>query len=278
MERHDTLLIACGSQESRQHLRSILKTQFNLLEATNTRQMLLLMEQNLDCIAAVVLDISNWDVIDQNIYTDSGAVALLKQCPVIIVADKSDYQDLTHYFRYGAADVIPLNYDPYAMIHRIETITQLTIHKKNLEATVAAQNENLRHFSDSMVDALSSIIEYRDMESGLHTLRIRNFTLMLLEEVMNHCPEYELTNRLISIISSASALHDVGKIGIPDAILTKPGKLTKDEWEIMKTHSILGCKMLNNLSLLSIRNIFAMPIISAGIITSAGMAAVILMV
>ncbi len=248
MEQHDTLLIACGSRESRNQLRSVLKNRFNLLEATNTRQMLLLLEQNLQCIAAVVLDISNWDVIDPNIHADSAAVALLKQRPVIIVADKESYQDLTLYFRYGAADVLPLNYDPYAMLHRIETITQLTLHKKKLEAIVAEQEENLRHFSDNMVDALSAIIEYRNMESGHHILRIRNFTQILIEEVMRHCPEYELTNRIVSIISSASSLHDVGKIGIPDAILTKPGKLTREEWETMKTHSALGCKILNNLS------------------------------
>ncbi len=248
MERHDTLLIACGSRESRDHLRSVLKTRFNLLEATNTQQMLLLLEQNLACIAAVVLDISNWDVVDESIHTDPAATALLKQLPVIIVADKESYQDLTLYFRYGAADVLPLNYDPYAMLHRIETITQLTLHQKNLEALVEEQQENLRRFSDNMVDALSAIIEYRDMESGHHILRIRNFTRILLEEVMHHCREYGLTELILSILSSATALHDVGKLGIPDDILKKPGKLTPDEWEIMKTHTVLGCKMLNNLS------------------------------
>ncbi len=247
MDRHDTLLIACGSQTSRNHLRSVLQERFNLLEAHNTRQMLLLLEQNLHCIASVVLDISNWDVIDRDIFSDSHTVELLRQLPVIVIADKESYQDLTLYFRYGAADVIPLNYDPYAMLHRIETITALTLHKKTLENMVAEKDANLRHFSNNIVDALSAIIEYRSLESGHHILRIRNFTRILLEEVMGHCPEYGLTPRMISIISSASALHDVGKIAIPDAILTKPGKLTSEEWEIMKTHSVLGCELLSNL-------------------------------
>ncbi len=247
MERHDTLLIACGSRESRLQLRSALEKRFNLLEASNTRQMILLLEQNLDCIASVVLDISNWDVIDKELQTDKHAVSLLKQIPVIVVADKESYQDLTLYFRYGEADVLPLNYDPFAMLHRIETITQLTLHRKHLENIVDEQTENLRRFSDNMVDALSAIIEFRNNESGHHILRIRNFTRILLQELMRHCPEYELTPRLVTMIASASALHDVGKIGIPDTILTKPGKLTPEEWEVMKTHSVLGCEILNYL-------------------------------
>ncbi len=248
MQRHDTLLIACGSRESRRHLRTVLQARYNLLEATNSRQMLLLLEQNMDCIAAVILDISNQDVIDQQLPSDQAAINLLTQLPVIVVAEEEAYQDLTLYFHYGAADVIPLNYDPYAMLHRIETITQLSLHRRHLELILAEQQQSLRHFSDSMVDALSAIIEYRSLESGLHTLRIRNFTRILIEAVMRHCPEYGLTEQQLTMISSASVLHDIGKIGIPDAILTKPGKLTDEEWETMKTHSLLGCEMLQRLN------------------------------
>ncbi len=248
MERHDTLLIACGSTESRKHLRSVLESRYNLLEATNMRQMILLLAQNLSCIASLVLDITNWSAIDQQIHSDAHAVELLKQVPVIIVSDKESYRDLTLYFRYGAADVIPLNYDPYAMLHRIETITELSVHRKHLETIVEEQTNHLRQFSDNMVDALSTVIEYRNLESGLHVKRIRNFTRILLEEVMGHLPEYDLTEAQVTMISSASALHDVGKIGIPDAILTKAGNLTPEEWEVMKTHSLLGCKMLDTLT------------------------------
>ncbi len=247
MQRHDTLLIACGNRKNRKHLRTVLQEKYNLLEATNSLQMLLLLEQNIECIAAVILDISNEEVIDRNLLFKQKSMQLLKQLPVIVIAEEEAYQDLTLYFHYGASDVIPLNYDPYAMLCRIETITQLSLHRKHLESIVEEQKESLRHFSDHMVDALSAIIEYRSLESGLHTLRIRNFTRILVEEVMRHCPEYGLTEQQAAIISSASVLHDVGKIGIPDAILSKPGKLTTQEWEIMKTHSLLGCEMLQNL-------------------------------
>ncbi len=247
MDQQDMLLIACGSLESREHLRSVLQARFHLLEATNLRQMYLLLQQNITSISSVILDISNWDVIAQDLPMEEASIALLKQLPVIVVADKEAYQDLTLYFRYGAADVLPMNYDPYAMLHRIETVAQLARQRRQLQALAAEQEENLRHFSDNMVDALSAIIEYRNTESGHHILRIRNFTKILMEEVMRHCPEYGLTSRLVSIISSASALHDVGKIGIPDSILTKPGPLNPEEWETMKTHAPLGCGILGSL-------------------------------
>ena len=98
-----------------------------------------------------------------------------------------------------------------------------------------------------MVDALSSIIEYRSVETGQHIQRIRMFTRVLLEEVARCHPEYGLDARKIDMISSASSMHDIGKIAIPDAILNKPGRLTDEEFEIMKTHSQRGCEMLANL-------------------------------
>ena len=98
-----------------------------------------------------------------------------------------------------------------------------------------------------MIDALSSIIEYRSVETGKHIQRIGVFTRVLLEDVAHCYPEYLLDDRKIAIIFSASALHDIGKIAIPDAILNKPGRLTPDEYEIMKTHSVRGCEMLAGL-------------------------------
>ena len=247
MDKHDTLLIGGGSLESRKTIRSILEENYNLLEAGNARQMLLLLEQNMNCIATVILDLTCPDVMDQAQLTDKSAAALLSQIPVIVVTAEEDTDCLDRYFSMGASDVIPLDYDPYAMLRRIETIVQLHLHRQHLEQLVQEQAATLRHSNDVMVDALSSIIEYRSVESGQHILRIRHFTKVLLEKVAATCPEYGLNEEIISIISSAAALHDVGNIGIPDAILTKPGPLTDQEWQTMKTHPQIGCKILESL-------------------------------
>ncbi len=248
MERHDTLLIACGSNENRKHLRSVLEQRFNLLEAVNVPQTILLLRQNIDCICAVLVDSSLRDMADKTVLLEEGTVALLDRVPVIVISpDDPSSEELSVFFRYGASDVIPLHYDPYAMQRRIETIAELQLHKQNLEAIVQQQADTLLHSSDAMVDALSSIIEYRSAESGNHILRVRCFTRILMEEVMRHCPEYGLTDRVVTMVASASVLHDIGKIAIPDAILMKPGKLTAEEWETMKTHALTGCQILGDL-------------------------------
>ena len=247
MDKHDTLLLACGTAENRQMLRAILDPHFHLLEATNTQQAALLLNQNSGCIAAVVLDTTIPQTAEQQILPEPSVATLLKQIPVIVMVSEDSGADLSKAFRMGASDVIPLNCEQDVMLHRIESIVDLYLHKRKLEVLVEEQADILRRSNDNMVAALSSIIEYRSMESGQHILRIRHFVKLLLEELMRCCPEYQLTEQTIHIISSASALHDVGKISIPDAILMKPGKLTAEEMEIMRQHTLKGCAILSRL-------------------------------
>ena len=247
MERHDTLLIFSSVAENRAHLRDVLGEGFNLLEATNLQQMILLLNQNSNCIAALLLDITQMNDEDKKSLQVRENREKLGAVPIIVFSQDDDTERLNRAFGLGASDVIPIDYEPYAMLHRIENIVELHLHKQKLEAMVEEQSELLRHANSSIVEAMSSIIEYRSVESGQHILRIRHFTKILLEEVARCCPEYNLTERIISIICSASALHDIGKIAIPDAILLKPGRLTAEEMEVMKTHAVTGCSILDTL-------------------------------
>ena len=248
MEKHDTLLISSSSAENRAHLRGVLGEGFNLLEAVNVRQALLLLKQNSGCIAALLLDITQMSDADKEEIQLQENAAQLSSVPIIVFTEDENAERLNRSFSLGASDVIAIDYEPYAMLHRIENIVQLYLHKQNLEVMVEEQANMLRHASDSMVEAMSSIIEYRSVESGQHILRIRHFTQILLEEVVRCCPEYNLTDHVISIICSAAALHDIGKIAIPDSILLKPGRLTAEEMEVMKTHTTTGCEILGTLA------------------------------
>ena len=205
MDRHDTLLLACGTSENRKTLCSILDEHYNLLEAANTQQTALLLQQNIACIAAVLLDITVPELLNEELLQSEAVTALMHQVPVIVISADASSGTLQKAFHHGAADVVPLNYDPYAMLHRIENIIDLNLHKRHLESLVAEQSAILRHSDDTMVDALSSIIEYRSVESGQHILRIRHFTKILLEELLELCPEYGLTQSDVQIISSAAA-------------------------------------------------------------------------
>ncbi len=247
MERHDTLLIVSASKETRSHLRHALETRYHLLEATNPNQALPLLRQNIECIAALVVDMGDDPARQEELLCWNQEKLLLEQIPVIVICQEDSHREHARYFRSGASDVIPVNYDPYAMLHRIENIAELHKHKQHLEVVVQEQADILRQSSDNMVDVLSTIIEYRSIETGNHVLRMRNYTKVLMDEVMRLCPEYGLTERQTAIIASASVLHDIGKISIPDAILMKPGPLNKEEWETMKSHSITGCRILGSL-------------------------------
>lgn len=248
MQRHDTILLACGTIENRKKFRAILAESYNLLEANNSQQAILLMEQNAHCIAAIVLDITSPKKLNRKLLMQPQTMELFSKAPVIVITPDDAPDTLNTVFDFGAADAIPINYDPFSMLHRIENIVQLHLHKLRLETMVEDQSNALRQANDNMVAALSSIIEHRSVESGQHILRIRHFTQILLEELALLCPEYGLTESTIRMIVSASALHDIGKIAIPDAILTKPAKLTDEEMALMRTHALTGCRILESLA------------------------------
>lgn len=247
MNVRDTLLLACGSLESRTILREIFEDSFNLLESANSQQTSMLLKQNHLCIAAVLLDTTDPAVLDLDILAKLKDYEPIHEIPFIIMIKEHDPEIISKAFGWGAVDVIDSHCDPFIIHRRVGNIVDLYYHKWHLEDVVKEQEELLQHSNDTLVDALSSIIEYRSVESGQHILRIRHFTKLLLEEIARCCPEYRLTDRTIRIISSASALHDIGKIAIPDSILNKPGKLTKEEWVTMRTHTLSGCRILETL-------------------------------
>ena len=247
MNHRSTLLLACGTPESRRIVRRNLDDHYYLLEATSIRHALALLEQGTTHIAAVLIDVSSPETLDVELMVSQATLDTLARFPIIVIARNDDPIILDQAFSLGASDVIPLHYDAFAMLHRIENIVQVSLHKQSLEEQVRLQAKALRQTNDSMVDALSSIIEYRSVESGQHIQRIRSFTRVLLEQLAQYAPEYHLTEDIISIITSASTLHDVGKIGIPDTILTKPGRLTAEEMDIMRTHTTIGCQILESM-------------------------------
>lgn len=112
------------------------------------------------------------------------------------------------------------------------------------------RQQEIRNNNNRLIEVLSSVVESRDVESGNHIQRIKVMTKILLTAVMQNYPEYGLREEQLEIISSAATMHDIGKIAIPDSILLKPGKLTKEEFEIMKEHTTRGCSIINSASVI----------------------------
>lgn len=247
LNKHDTLLLASETIENRKYMRNILENGYHLLEAANAQQILVLLGQNTECIAGLVLDISESQALEIELLNQPDFFQKIRHVPIVVITKDDTPEMIQKGFELGASDVIPMHYDAYGMLRRIETVVDLYIHKQYLEQRVQEQANAMWESNETLVDALSSIIEYRNAESGQHNIRIRHFVKILLDEAARSCPEYGLDERTIAIISSASILHDIGKIAIPDYILIKEGRLTPTEREIMKTHSEIGCQILDSI-------------------------------
>ena len=245
----DTLLIVGDENSSRHELREIFQDNYNILEAENSAQAAMLLRQDRESIALVIMDtpVSDSDRIRELI--DATQIGTDKEIPTVVLADAAINPEIEERaFLLGAADVLLKPFTTAMIMRRIQTLLELHQHKWSLKNLENRQSELIRNANQIMIDTLSDIIEYRSTESGNHVLRIRRFTQILLEELAVSCPEYGLTGEIIDIITSAAALHDIGKISIPDEILNKPDKLSEEEFEVMKSHTVVGSKLVNKLA------------------------------
>ena len=249
MKLLDTLLLIGGPDSDRPILRELLQDEYNLLEADGVEQGLFLLEQNRDYIAAVIVDRPPPRFKGDSFLQEATQRGLIGDIPMLVVITPTGSGHLEELaFSLGASDVVPRPFTHAAIHRRIQIMVDLFRSRQRLLSALDRQAETIRHANQVMVDALSSIIEYRSTESGGHILRIRRFTEILLLEVARSCPEYGLTGENIRNIASAAALHDIGKISIPDSILNKPGKLTAEETAVMRTHTVNGSRMIEALS------------------------------
>jgi putative two-component system response regulator len=185
----------------------------------------------------------------------------MEKIPVLVISEKSDVATETLCFECGVSDFIHKPYNPALVKKRVGNVYNLLKYRDELEEKVfkqtqalqrqynqlCLQSEKLKRTNEHIIDVLGAVVEGRDAESGEHIKRVKRFTGILAREVMRLFPEYGLNEQKIEVIVKTSALHDVGKIAISDAILLKPARLTHDEFEIMKTHTIRGDEILNYL-------------------------------
>lgn len=247
MAAHETLLIADDQEINRAILQSLFEGEFNLLEAENGEQAMLLLRQYRESISAVLLDLVMPGMDGYAVLEEMRKAKLLYHVPVVVITADDSSGSRVKVFELGASDAIAKPFEPEVVRSRIKNVIELGRYRRSLEDLVEEQAVRAREANAAVIDMLSSVIESRSLESGLHIRRIRMFTKVLLQEVSENYREYDLDSRKIERITSASSLHDIGKIAIPDRILNKPGRLTAEEFEIMKTHTTRGCELLSGL-------------------------------
>ena len=245
----DTLLLVGDADSARSSLHSILESSYYLLEAENATQGMLLLKQNARQIAAVVADLPLDNADQIRSLVETAQTVKDRQIPVILVIESGNTGSNEEYaFVLGAADVVLKPCAKLAVQRRVQVLVDLHQQQHDLEKVIDNQRDTIRTANQAVLDTLSSIIEYRGIESGNHVQRIRGFSKILLEALAGSFPEYQLEASTIDIISSAAVLHDIGKISIPDSVLNKPDKLTPDEFQTMRAHTTIGSEMVSGLN------------------------------
>ena len=241
------ILIVDDSEMNRDLLIDILEDQYDIVEAENGAEAVAILLQQRTDFSLLLLDImmpqmDGFEVltcINKNHWNDTFAV-------IMISADDSP-ANIKRAYDLGAFDYISRPFDSTIVQRRISNTMFLYARQQRLEEIIAEQFYEQEKNNKLMIAILSHIVEFRNGESGLHILHVNTITKYLLKQLVQRTDKYPLSKSDITLISTASSLHDIGKISISDTILNKPGRLTAEEFEVMKTHSAIGGKILMEL-------------------------------
>ncbi len=268
-----SILIVDDNEINRGILGEIFKDKYAILEAGNGVEAMQIMDKQTDKLAAVLLDIvmpemDGYQVLEAMVKKDN----LNETIPVLMItADTSTEAERTSYQK-GAADVIHKPFDPVIVDRRVTRTIELFDHKRHLENQVddqtrvlkkqflylKKQEERLKNSNEKVIDTIATIVEFRNMESSYHLKRIKGFVRILGLTAMNNFPELGLTPHTLEVIIQASAMHDIGKISVPDSILLKPGRLSNEEFEVMKSHTTRGTEIIELLKDVQDKEIYEM--------------------
>jgi len=253
-------LIVDDVELNRELLGDMLEDSFDILEASDGTEALALIQENLDRIAVILLDLIMPETDGYTVLNEMREKGWLSTIPVLIISSE-DVEAERVCFEMGATDYVRKPFDERIVRRRVKNNSELFMYKNQLEEKVEEQTKTLKRSNEilkaqakqlesnneNIIEILGAAVEARNMESGQHVKRVKNYTAIIAEEIMNTCPEYGLTEEINMLIAGASPLHDIGKMCIPDSILLKPGKLTPEEWDTMKTHTTKGEEILATL-------------------------------
>lgn len=267
-----TVVITDDVELNRAILREILKEDYELYEASDGLETMQVLNEHGDIISAVLLDVVMPNMDGFEVLEKMQQVHLLQKIPVLLVSADTSVEFERRGYENGAFDFIHKPFDGTVVKARLKRAVDLYESKNHLEKLVSDQTETLeeqvkklkhqetiqKQTNINIVDVMSSIVEFRNTESGQHVKRMKYYSRRIATYIMKNAPQYHLTPKDVEMISQASSLHDMGKIAIPDSVLLKPGKLTKEEFDVMKTHAEKGAEIVNELQWVDDENIHQM--------------------
>lgn len=243
------LLVVDDSEMNREILKEILGKEYQILEACDGEEALKMLEQYGTEISLVLLDIIMPKMDGFEVLAYMNRDKWIEDIPVIMISSEGSESYIRRAYELGASDYISRPFDAKVVYQRVINMIKLYAKQRRLIHLVTDQIYEKEKNNRMMTGLLSQIVEFRNGESGLHVLHINILTQLLLEKLTRKSENYVLSWSQQHMIATASALHDIGKIGIDEKILNKPGKLTKEEFEAMKQHTIIGARMLDRLEM-----------------------------
>ena len=244
------ILIADDSEMNRELLAAILEEEYDIIQANDGVQAVDCLQRHAEEISLLLLDIVMPHMDGFEVLSYMNKEHWIDSIPVVIISSENSPIYIKRGYDLGATDFIEKPFDANMVLRRSANAILLGAKQRRMTSIVSNQIYEREKSSKLMINILSHIVEFRNGESGLHVLHIQTITEMLLRQlVQKENNRYALSKEQIRMITTASALHDIGKISIPDEILNKPGRLTAEEFAVIKGHSMAGANMLSELPL-----------------------------
>lgn len=255
------MLVADDVEMNKSIIHEIFAPHFEIIQTSSSELVFKFLMQYKNSISIILINENIAKSFNKDIVKTLTNLKIFENVPVILILNKNSARMKAINIDLPFSDVVSSPVNPFVIQKRVANLVELYSHKNELEdlvekqtAKILSQNKALKlqqrkinTINNDMLDTLSTVIEYRDVESGRHIHRIKKFTEVMLRALAVKYPKYNMTEEKINLIASASSLHDIGKIAIPDSILLSPRRLTYDEFKIMKEHTVKGCDLLNQL-------------------------------
>ena len=247
MDKRQTILIVDDAEFNRDILKEILGENYNYLEAENGNQAIQMIGDNLE-IDLMLLDINMPQMNGFEVLAIMKRSQCLEETPVIMISSEESVDTMRKAYEMGITDYITRPFDSVIVKKRVQNTLGLYANQKHLINVVYNQVYEKEENNNIMIRILSNVLGSRNSESRDHILHIKTVTELMLRQLVKITDAYPMTEVDIALITTASSLHDIGKIYIPEEILNKPGRLTDEEFKIMKTHSELGAEIIQNMN------------------------------
>lgn len=248
------ILIVDDEELNRELLKQIFESDYGIIEAKDGKEAMDRYGKNADQVAAVLLDLVMPNINGYQVLQAFNANRVTEVIPIILITANTDTKIALSCYTIGAAEIINKPFVAGIVRQRVKNMIEMYAGREALrnqlgqtERQLSEREKQLEEFNDQFVDTISDVVEFRDGESGQHVKRVKGLTQIMALTYAKLYPEAGLTKQQIDVIVKAAALHDIGKIAIPDHILLKPGRLTDDEMEVMKGHTTRGCDILEKM-------------------------------